>query len=459
MIKLIVAVFSSIFILVSAALIYYWRDIQYDPSAMDLWSYFILLPLFLTLILLSPYLIYQAYQAYKKHKQQQDLLQQQQSAEKVVEPTKVVDVKWLNLNIFSASAYSAFGEGEAIIDELKNFKSPELDHSLTNNFGLPVLSYRITALDEQVDEIESTELGRTARIKALIQQQLEQQCEALYSVAEHLKQSALFYDSEIAYQYRMHPAWIDATHQSDDTENVEQPAQHVPRLKQLNIHLVLPYNALLLWDEAIAQEMLLDFMHALGVVSQQVNIQHHFMQQASAYTDWLKLLDETSTQHEEVSLLICVDSEIDQDTLDEKIWQNDHYVAAEFAASWCVAAQDVKIQQTEAVKQLKIALNVQDLAHYLSHGAADSADLIQQEQPFVLLLDEVTDIKVIKKTNQIFSAALIESHHFLHSQPIFADTQTLSKICGFMLGTHLSAQNTTMIYSTDQASTHVFFSS
>lgn len=47
----------------------------------------------------------------------------------------------------------------------------------------------------------------------------------------------------------MHPAWIDANYQSDDPDHVEQQAQQVPRLNQLNIHLLLPYNLLLLWDE------------------------------------------------------------------------------------------------------------------------------------------------------------------------------------------------------------------
>ena len=37
------------------------------------------------------------------------------------------------------------------------------------------MSYRITALDEQLDADSTIEEGRTARIKALIQQQLEQQ--------------------------------------------------------------------------------------------------------------------------------------------------------------------------------------------------------------------------------------------------------------------------------------------
>ena len=39
----------------------------------------------------------------------------------------------------------------------------------------------------------------------------------------------------------------------------------------------------------------------------------------------------------------------------------------------------------------------------------------------------------------------------------FDAPQALAKIGGFMLGPHLSTQNTAMIYSTDQASTHAFF--
>lgn len=193
MIKLILGALSSIFLIVSITIIYYWRDIQYDPSSLDLLSYFIVLPLVLSLILLAPYLIYQAYHAYKLRKQQQAIaLLEQQSNKEIPEANeKVEDVKWLNLHIFSSSAFSAFGENEAIIDEMKNFKSPELDHSLTHGDGLPVLSYRITALDnvleQQNDEEEMEEKQeRLQRILALIQHPLEQQSEILLQVGEHI---------------------------------------------------------------------------------------------------------------------------------------------------------------------------------------------------------------------------------------------------------------------------------
>ena len=71
MIKLLIGTFSSSFIFISMAIIYYWRDIEYDPSSIDLIAYFILLPALFSLILLSPYLVYRAYQYQKKRKEAQ----------------------------------------------------------------------------------------------------------------------------------------------------------------------------------------------------------------------------------------------------------------------------------------------------------------------------------------------------------------------------------------------------
>ncbi|NNG77654.1 hypothetical protein HLH10_15605 [Acinetobacter sp. ANC 4277] len=463
MIKFILGTFTSIFLIVSIGIIYYWRDVQYDPSSMELLSYFIILPLVLSLTLLTPYLIYQAYHAYKKRKQRRETALLQQSNKEISETNeKIEDVKWLNLNIFSSSAFSAFGENESIIDALKNFKSPELDQHLTNGYGLPVLSYRIKDLDnileQQDDDSDIKEKqGRLQRIQALIQHQLEQQSEILAQVAEHLKQSAFFYDSELAYQYRMHPAWINPDDQASEEDDQEIQIEQVPRLNRLNIHILLSDNVLNVWDENSSNEMLVNFVESLGIISQQIHIEHHFMNQQSSYKNWLNLLDHISTQSHEISLVINVDSEIDQELLDEKMWRSNDYLAAEFASSWCVAAHDMKINQLEAIQILKIALNVHDLANCLNATMSNYTEQIQQEQPFVLVLDDATDIKVIKKTNQIFAPTLIETHHFLYIKQSFGHTLSLAKIFGFMLGMHLPEELAVMIYSTDQASTHAFF--
>jgi len=468
MIKLIFGALSSTFLIVSIAIIYYWRDIQYDPSGLDLLSYFIVLPLVLSLILLSPYLIYRAYHAYKLRKQQREIALLEQQSNKEISETneKFEDVKWLNLHIFSSSAFSAFGENEAIIDEMKNFKSPQLDHSLTNGYGLPVLSYRITALDNVLeqqnneDEIEEKQ-GRLQRIQALIQHQLEQQSEILLQVAEHLKQSAFFYDSELTYQYRRHPAWNNLDFSvSDPTSNEEKwelKVEKIPRLNRLNIHILLSDNLLHMWDEHFSEKMLLNFMQSLGIISQHLHIQHHFINQQSSYENWLNLLDQISTQLHEVSLMINVDSEIDQELLDEKIWLSYHYLAAEFASSWCVATQDLRINHAEAIKSLKIALNIHDLATCLDHAVPHHAKYTQQEQPFVLVLDDATDIKVIKQINQIFAPTLIETYHLLYTQQNFGHTQPLTKIFGFMLGMHIPKDLIAMVHSIDQVSAHAIF--
>ncbi|WP_180082338.1 hypothetical protein [Acinetobacter sp. YH12201] len=141
------------------------------------------------------------------------------------------------------------------------------------------------------------------------------------------------------------------------------------------------------------------------------------------------------------------------------MWGMDDYLPAEFASSWCVAAEGVKINNLDAIKTLKVANNVGNLLTCLNQEMPDHADQTQQEQPFVLILDDATDIKNIKKNNQTFLPTLIEPSHSIYTHPIFGHTQQLAKIFGFMLGTHLSKEMTSMIYSTDQALTHAFFKS
>ena len=462
-----IGTFSSIFILISMAIIYYWRDIQYDPSSIDLIAYFILLPAVLSLILLSPYLIYRAYQYQKKRKetQQQARLQQQKSDQLEQEKNNVKTdaIQWLSFNIFSSFAVSALGENETIFEQMKKFRSPELDSNLTNAYGLPVLSYRITAMDDDLQQSQDDDdidfgNGRIQRIKALIQQQLEQQTEILWQLAEHLKKSALFYDVELADQYRIHPAWTTPDDQkANKGEDIEPQVEQVSRLNCLNIHVLLADNLLSIWDETSSREMLLEFMQSLNILSQQIQIKHHFIAQQSSYQDWLNLLEQISTQPHEVSLIINVDSEIDQAWLDEQMWFTEHYLAAEFASSWCIAARDVQINHIDVMKTLKVALNADDLSSFFHQMIASHAEQTEQSDPFVLLLDDATDIKVIKKTTQVFAQTSVDTHHFLYPKQSFGHTQSLAKIFSFMLGAHLSEELIAMVYSADQASTHAFF--
>ena len=206
MIKVIVSTILALILITSSLVIYYWRDVQYDPTGMDMLQFFILLPVCAGLLLLSPWLIYTSLKAYQTGKAQkleaaknkEQHLQQQSELEK----NKEKPVEELTLKVYSSAAIHSFGENQDIIDAMQAFKSPELDETLANHYGLPILSYRIRSLDELLPEAEENDTlhsMRVQRINLLIQQQMEQHSESLYHIATHLRKSAMFYDAETAY--------------------------------------------------------------------------------------------------------------------------------------------------------------------------------------------------------------------------------------------------------------------
>lgn len=132
MIKKILLSFIAIFSLVSGIIIFYWRDVQYNPDKGDFFLYFLVLPAIITLVILSPWLIYSAYTTYKDKKEQAI---NQDKDDVNSKQTAITDqpLEQLDFNIYSSFALHAFGENESIIEQLQNFKSPELDDQLLNS--------------------------------------------------------------------------------------------------------------------------------------------------------------------------------------------------------------------------------------------------------------------------------------------------------------------------------------
>ena len=162
MIKLIIGTFTSLFLLCNTFVIFYWRDTAYDPTAIDLAAYFVLLPAVLCALILSPYFIYKGIQYQKEQKlaaqkkAEEQAEQKEQEALEQAKP-KPLEVQHISVNIFSSAAWHSFGENEQIVEEIQQFKSPELDQNLFNAYGLPVLSYRIKDLDDLTAEDEDTD--------------------------------------------------------------------------------------------------------------------------------------------------------------------------------------------------------------------------------------------------------------------------------------------------------------
>ena len=453
MIKIILGVLITVFVLVSTVVVLYWRDTNHDPSTQDLLIFFGLVPVAFSLLILMPFFIKKWYDDQQEKKNNPELAEEKQQKEESV----AEEIEWINLNVFSSGALSALGENESIWDELKNFKSPELDQQLLNGYGLPILSYRISEIDDlmAMDEEESESFlnARQRRMEALLKLQLEQNTETLWQVAEHIKQSALFYEGQLVHEYRMHPAWIDPNANTEEDYSTERTVEQVPRLNQLHIHLILAEDLLHTWDESSTQELLAEFLNQLGYIPQKFHVEHHYWGKETAYKNWLDLLQQIEKTTESVSLLIAVDSEIDQDTVDEKTWVSDQYTPSEFIGSCCVAPDSVLINGLEPQKTIKIALNERRLFNTLEQLNNDKLEQYEEEQAFVIQLDDITDLKVVKQLEKNFGDTPIEQHHYLYVKQSVGQTENIAKVFGFMVALQGSEALMTMVYSCDQPRT------
>lgn len=447
MIKVILGVLVSVFVLVSTFVILYWRDSNHDPSTSDLMIFFGLVPFAISLVILMPFFLKKWYRENQEKKKTEQL----KSAVPVLEEEiPAHQIEWVDLNVFSSSTLSALGENEAIWDELKNSKSPELDHNLLNGYGLPILSYRITDIDQLLDdENELNTSLRQQRIEAMIQLQLEQNSEVLWAIAEHLKQAALFYEGQLVHEYRMHPAWIDPHANTEDEDYSPRSVEQVSRLNMLNVHIILAEDLLHIWDESSTHAMIEHYLNELGYIPQKFHVELHYWGKETAYKEWMNLLKGIQQSEHSVSLVLVVDSEIDQDTVDEKTWMSEQYIPAEFIGSCCIARPDVLINQMTPQKVIKIALNETKLLNTLEYINALELNQYEQEAPFVVQLDDITDLKVIKRLDKNFAQTPIEQHHYLFMKPSVGQTEHVAKIFGFILALQAPENSLAMVYCCD----------
>lgn len=468
MLRVIVGVYLGVLFLISLVLIGYWRDAQYAPSGIDLLVYFLLMPLGVSLLLLSPYV----WLKWRK-KRNEDLARKQQEQQALdeapsTEHSQELEAEWHQLKLYSASLNSALGENQDLLQAVADLTGPELDSALLDAQGNPILSYRMQEIDQQLEhegsDLEVTQSSLQTRLELLLQMQLEQQMQALSQVAAHLKNSALFYDSQLAYAYRMHPAWIDpestrhtALNAETEAEH-EQVAQQVPRLDRLNIHILLAQQQLHRFDELHLQDQIDDFCQSLGILSQQIECRFHYLSDQEGYATWMQLLCEIEQQSHQISLMLLADSEIHQDLLDEKNWIYSAYVPAEFSSSCLIAASPVEVEQLEAIKQINFVFNQKSLSNSLERLELSALEQYEEDATFVSILESPSEKKVFKTLQQRFVDSPIDISHFIYSQSSLGHTQSLSKLYGFMLALHVDQSLHSMVYSTEYPLTQVFIS-
>ncbi len=452
MIKKILATLMSCFVLVALIVIFYWRDTHYQPESADLINYFIFLPIVITVVLLSPWFVYSVYQ-HRKKKKQQALSQQDERSDQKVDAEQVnQSSQWIALNVFAASAYHSFGENDAIVEGVKQFTSAQLDTALLNFQGLPILSYRVADLDQQLEHEEESAQAflsiRQQRITALLQHQIEQNTEFLMRVSQHLKASSLFYESQNLYEYRMHPAWTDPTHDSEEDLEPQQ-VQQVYRIDKLNLHILLSEDLLHTWNEHDCNEYIQTIFYDLEIIPQKLQIEYHFVSSASSDQYLLELFDRIQKQPHEISWLIAVDSEIDQDIIDEKSWSAKMYIPAEFISSCFVAHPRLEIEQFQPLKTLKLVAHQNNLNQIFKELDIHDLPQYQDEAPFVFVAEDGSNIKVVKRLEQFFGQSSVEQHHYLYCKPAVGNTLNVAKVFAVLLAAQLSDKYVSFVYSQD----------
>lgn len=458
MLKVILSVLFSVFAFTSLVVILYWRDAKFEPSSFDILMYLAVMPLLFSLILLAPYLTIKWLKT-RKEKQvaQQEAAQREQ--EQVVEEPVADEYECFEIGIYSAAINSALGENQQLIRAIQTLSGPELDTQLLDSKLNPSLSYRMKMLDELIEQDgETFEVNPVQqRVNLLIQQQLEQYVEAFRVIADHLKNSAMFYDNQLAYEYHIHPAWINpnASIKEDELPTV---AKQVARLDKINVHILLTEGLLHHWDELKSTSMIEQYLDELGVLSKQINCEYHYLSLSNSYATWLKCLAGVDQQAAQVSLFIIADSEIDQTLMDEKSWLDEKYVAAEFAASCLVAAKNLQIQHLDHTQHILVITKQKRLMHSLESLKLLELEQYQQDQPFISVLDNPAVPKVAKKLQQYFAGSPIEPEHYLYGQSSLGNSQNLSGIFSFMLATQMQASSYTMVYSVEHPLTQVFMS-
>lgn len=455
MLKIILSTLISVFIVVGTVVVFYWRDAKFDPSLQDMLIFLGLIPFGISLAVLSPYVVIK-WLKYRKDKKIEQSKQEENSNE-VVEEKEQTPVEYVKLQVIAASVESTTGKNQEIIDRLAEHFSAELDPKLVDSHGLATLSYRIQSVDDleqDTDEIGLAENGLHKRICSLILSQLHENVETLSYIAEHFKQSAMFYDQQLAYEYRMHPAWINPNAEIEDEEEAVTP-QQVYRLNKINVHIVLASTLLHTWDEALSNQILEQFLNEVGILPQQVLVDYHYLSADNAYYTWGNLLKKIEKQDHEISFMLVVDSEIDQETLNERLWIAEKYVPAEFMSSCFLASLNVRINDLTAIKHLDLIQNEKNFEEGLKALKLDQLEQYQSEQMFLIIPDDVERPAINNQITKKFEASLIQQYHHIYPRKNLGNTQHLTKIFSFMLGLHFSDELYGFIYSVDLPFTHV----
>ncbi|RYY78529.1 MAG: hypothetical protein EOO69_10445 [Moraxellaceae bacterium] len=346
---------------------------------------------------------------------------------------------------------------EDILDSLKNYKAAQLDSQLVNAMGVHILSRRIDIAEDEfeliadrqadTDDLTIVQPSRFTRMAVIVQRIIQTLEIPLFQLAESMAQAAAWQARPEFEQPVLHPAWNGQReeHLTQHTEQVIDQIQQCPA--HLQIHCFLPLR----WDEQdyeLIQTVMTERLQQLGFNVNQFSFNPVVVEDHGSQPALLAdLLEHIKQDKKNMHFMLGADSFIDQNEIDEVIWDQPDYISAEAGYGLLISQQNIMIPMLDDDQNVFINADKQEL---LLNNPKQHPLFISPINPRLapsyikLLFNEVTDLEL--DTDQLlFMGSLLEN------------VSDQSSGLGFVFSAALAQQQDNDIYLVSADTDHINF--
>lgn len=447
----------SLFVTIDMIIIAYWQDSQASIDLNSILFYLLGLPLLVFTISYTASLIYRQLRRIKTestHEEQSIDLAAQFSSE---HSTQVP----VYLKVHATALQTSEGDDPAdILNALKNYKAAQLDPELVNALGVYILSRRIDISEDEfkyrdlIETDDSAYLAESAsprfkRIGLIVQRLLQTLEPQLCLLSEGMAQASQWHARPDFEQPVLHPAWNGQRdqHITQHTEQVINQMQQWPA--QLQISCFLPQS----WDEQDQQLI----THIVNHVLQQLEFnsdQYAFnptvLDAELSQQKLLEQLFEKIKQDEHnIYLVLGADSILDQEEVDDIIWGQPNYIAAEAGYGLLLSHQNIAIPTLEEISYLHINPNKNNLINLKEEDKTE----------FISPINPLTHTHQIRKLSNHLNNLKVEVDDLLFTGSLleYLDSQSIG--LGLTLSAALTQQmnNSNCLFLQDQGQAESFW--
>ncbi|WP_026470540.1 hypothetical protein [Alkanindiges illinoisensis] len=341
--------FFALFIIIDVVVIAYWRDSQANTTLSNILVYLLVLPLGIFGISYLVRLIYK--------KQNNPIKPDPNNHSETPALAEQVEQKTTYLRIHAATLQTSEGEDiTEILDALKQYKTAQLDSQLVNASGVHILSRRIDLSEDELEHLSwfndtdssaSDTLARFKRIAVIVQRLLQNMDLQLCLLSQGMTQAAQWHVRPEFEQPILHPAWNGQRdeHITQHTEQVIHQIQQWP--VQVKIHCFLPPSPNT-QDYELIRHTIDSLLQQFGFSVDQFLFLPVVLSPALSQQDLLHdLLQQIKQDEKNIHLILGADSLIDQDEVDEIIWEKPDYITAEAGYGLLISNFKINISDYE----------------------------------------------------------------------------------------------------------------